>query len=180
MDSASALTSAPLIRRFTGGRHFDLNTDVPKFFVQGAQGTSEYLIKNLTGVAKNLVSMVIDFSIVLMIFFYLLRDGEDYYHSLRELTPLHDEDKAEVYDTLTSTLSAVMRGLLLTALIQGVAIGLGLLVTGRAVLGIPRGDCPRRAGCCRSAEPRSYGFRRCSTSATSADGRSRSCSRYGA
>ncbi len=119
-----------LVKRFTGGKHFDLNTDVPKFFVQGAQGTSEYLIKNLTGVAKNIVSMVIDFSIVLMIFFYLLRDGEDYYHSLRELTPLHDEDKAEVYDTLTSTLSAVMRGLLLTALIQGVAIGLGLLVTG--------------------------------------------------
>ena len=35
-----------------------------------------------------------------------------------------------MYDTLSSTLSAVMRGLLLTALIQGVAIGLGLLVTG--------------------------------------------------
>jgi len=119
-----------LVRRFTGGRRFDLNTEVPKFFVQGAQGTSEYLIKNLTGVAKNVVSFVIDFTIVLMIFFYLLRDGEDYYASLRELTPLHDDDKAAVYDTLSSTLSAVMRGLLLTALIQGLAIGLGLLVTG--------------------------------------------------
>ncbi len=128
-----------LIRRFTGGRHFDLNTDVPKFFVQGAQGTSEYLIKNLTGVAKNLVSLVIDFSIVLMIFFYLLRDGEDYYKSLRELTPLHDEDKAEVYDTLTSTLSAVMRGLLLTALIQCVAIWPRPAGDRSAVLGIPRG-----------------------------------------
>jgi predicted PurR-regulated permease PerM len=119
-----------MVKRFTGGRRFDLNTEVPKFFVQGAQGTSEFLLKNLTGVAKNVVSMVINFTIVLMIFFYLLRDGEDYYQSLRELTPLHDDDKAVVYDTLTSTLSAVMRGLLLTALIQGVAIGLGLLVTG--------------------------------------------------
>jgi predicted PurR-regulated permease PerM len=119
-----------IIKRVTGGRKFDLNTEVPKFFVQGAQGTSEFLVKNLTGMAKNVVSLVIDFSIVLMVFFYLLRDGEDYYQSLRELTPLHEDDKAEVYDTLTSTLSAVMRGLLLTALIQGVAIGLGLLITG--------------------------------------------------
>ena len=119
-----------LVKRITGGRKFDLNTEVPKFFVQGAQGTSEFLVKNLTGVAKNLVSLVIDFSIVLMVFFYLLRDGEEYYQSLRELTPLHEEDKAAVYDTLTSTLSAVVRGLLLTALIQGVAIGLGLLATG--------------------------------------------------
>jgi predicted PurR-regulated permease PerM len=119
-----------LVRRFTGGRRFDLNTEVPKFFVQGAQGTSEFLVKNLTGVAKNVASFVIDFTIVLMIFFYLLRDGEDYYQSLRELTPMHEDDKAAVYGTLTSTLSAVIRGLLLTALIQGVAIGLGLLVTG--------------------------------------------------
>jgi predicted PurR-regulated permease PerM len=121
---------APLLKRYAGPKGFDINTDVPKFFVQGAQGTSEFLLKNLTGVAKNVVTLVIDFSIVLMIFFYLLRDGEDYYKLLRELTPLHEDDKAVVYDTLTSTLSAVMRGLLLTALIQGVAIGLGLLFTG--------------------------------------------------
>jgi len=121
---------APMLKRFAGNRKFDINTDVPKFFVQGAQGTSEFLLKNLTGVARNVVTLVIDFSIVLMIFFYLLRDGEDYYKLLRELTPLHDDDKAVVYDTLTSTLSAVMRGLLLTALIQGVAVGIGLLVTG--------------------------------------------------
>ena len=121
---------ASIVRRVTGGKSFDLQTDVPKFFVQGARGTSEFLLANLSGVAKNLVALVIDFSIVLMIFFYLLRDGEAYYKSLRELTPLHQEDKAVVYDTLASTLSAVMRGLLLTALIQGVAVGLGLLATG--------------------------------------------------
>jgi predicted PurR-regulated permease PerM len=121
---------APYLKRLGIGAQFDVNRDVPKFFVQGAQGTSQYLIKNLTSAAKNIVSIVIDFGVVLMIFFYLLRDGEQYYHSLRDLTPLHEDDKAAVFDTLTSTLSAVMRGLLLTALIQGVAIGLGLLFTG--------------------------------------------------
>ncbi len=133
-----------LIARISGGRRFDLSTDIPKLFVQGAQGTSQYLIKNLTGVARNVASVLIDFGIVLMIFFYLLRDGEDYYKSLRELTPLHDDDKAVVYDTLTSTLSAVMRGLLLTALIQGLAIGIGLLMTGVpywAFLGVLSAGC---------------------------------------
>jgi predicted PurR-regulated permease PerM len=120
---------APIMRRYAG-RGFDANADAPKLLMEGAQGTSEFLIKNVTGVAKNLVTAVIDFSIILMIFFYLLRDGEDYYRNLRELTPLHEDDKAVVFDTLTSTLSAVMRGLLLTALIQGVAVGIGLLFTG--------------------------------------------------
>jgi len=120
---------APILHRY-GGAGVDLNTDGPKLLMQGAQGTSEFLIKNLSGVAKNVVAAIIDFSIVLMVFFYLLRDGEDYYKNLRELTPLHDDDKAVVFDTLTSTLSAVMRGLLLTALMQGFTIGIGLLFTG--------------------------------------------------
>ncbi len=118
------------LRRFGSSRHFDVNTDVPKFFAQGAQGTSEFLLKNLTSAAKNIVGVIIDFGIVLMVFFYLLRDGEDYYDSLRDLTPLHDDDKKLVFDTLTTTLSAVMRGLLLTAVIQGVVVGIGLLMTG--------------------------------------------------
>ena len=119
---------APIMHRYAGGRGFDAN-DAPKLLMQGAQGTSEFLLRNLTGVAKNVVTAIVDFAIILMIFFYLLRDGEDYYRNLRELTPLHDDDKAVVYDTLTSTLSAVMRGLLLNELVQGFAIGIVLLFT---------------------------------------------------
>ncbi|MGH7986576.1 MAG: AI-2E family transporter [Candidatus Binataceae bacterium] len=59
---------------------------------------------------------------MLFTLFYMLRDGETYYEGLRELTPLHERDKATVFDTLRTTLSAVMRGLMLTALLDGVSI----------------------------------------------------------
>ena len=58
------------------------STSIPRcrsFSCRARRAPANTCIKNLTGVAKNLVSFVIDFSIVLMIFFYLLRDGEDYY-----------------------------------------------------------------------------------------------------
>jgi predicted PurR-regulated permease PerM len=121
---------APIVRRYASPNGFDINTDLPKIFMQGAQGTSEYLVRNLTLFARNIVSVVLDFGIGGMVFFYLLRDGEYYYNSVRDLTPLHEDDKAVVFDTLTTTLAAVMRGLMLTALVQGFAIGIGLLVTG--------------------------------------------------
>ena len=121
---------APIVKRYAGPNGFDIDRDLPNLFMQGAQGTSQYLVRNLTGFARNIVGVVIDFGIALMVFFYLLRDGEHYYNLLRELTPLHEDDKAAVFDTLTSTLAAVMRGLLLTALVQGFAIGLGMLITG--------------------------------------------------
>jgi predicted PurR-regulated permease PerM len=59
-----------------------------------------------------------------------LRDGESYYAGLRELTPLHEEDKAAVFETLRATLSSVMRGLMLTAVVDGAALGLAYLALG--------------------------------------------------
>lgn len=120
---------APLMGRLSGHR-FNAETELPKYFVQGAQFTSQYLLKNVTSAAKNVASVVIDFGLILLVFFYLLRDGESYYDSIRHLTPLHEDDKGAIFDTLRGTLSAVMRGLLLTALVQGVTIGIGLLITG--------------------------------------------------
>jgi predicted PurR-regulated permease PerM len=70
------------------------------------------------------------FSIALITFFYLVRDGERYYESLRELTPLHDADKAAIFETLRLTLSSVMRGLMVSSLLDGVTLGIGYLVLG--------------------------------------------------
>ncbi len=120
---------APLLER-VAGRELRIDEDLPKFLVQGVQFTSQYLLRNVASAAKNVIGIVIDFAIVLFTFFYLLRDGEGYYEAIRQMTPLHEDDKEAIFETLRSTLSAVMRGLLLTALAQGVIIGLGLFVAG--------------------------------------------------
>ena len=112
------------------GYRIRVEDEAPKYALQAAQIASEYMGKHLSSAARNALTAVIDFGIVLLVFFYLLRDGESYYEALRRLTPLHEEDKETIYETLRSTLSSVMRGLMLTALLQGVTIGLGLLVCG--------------------------------------------------
>ncbi|MGO9454171.1 MAG: AI-2E family transporter [Candidatus Binataceae bacterium] len=119
---------ASINRRLAG--RFKIEDEAPKYAMQAAQVTSEYVAKNATNVAKNALTAVIDFGIILLVFFYLLRDGESYYKSVRNLTPLHEDDKETIYETLRSTLSSVIRGLMLTALLQGVTIGIGLLACG--------------------------------------------------
>ncbi|HUA33352.1 MAG TPA: AI-2E family transporter [Candidatus Binataceae bacterium] len=109
---------------------YELNDQLPKVAMQAAQVTSDYVMKNGTQVARNIAGFVFDFSIALLAFFYMLRDGDYYYQSLRSLTPLHEDDKAAIFETLRATLSSVIRGLMLTALLQGVTIGIGLLVFG--------------------------------------------------
>jgi predicted PurR-regulated permease PerM len=110
--------------------HIKLEEELPKVALQVTQLTSDTMVGYVTGTFKNLASFVIDFGLALMILFYLLRDGEGYYHALRNMTPLHEDDKHAVFESLRVTLSSVMRGLLVTSLIQGVLIGAGLAITG--------------------------------------------------
>ncbi|MGH7812603.1 MAG: AI-2E family transporter [Candidatus Binataceae bacterium] len=109
---------------------YKLSKHLPELTMNAARTVSNYVVENATQAARNAVTFVIDFGFALFAFFYFLRDGEYYYESLRELAPMHDEDKNAVFDTLRSTLSAVMRGLMLTAALQGVTVGLGLLIFG--------------------------------------------------
>lgn len=109
-----------------------LEEELTGLAISAAKLTSDALVSNVTGVARNLAFFFIDFGVMLLTFFYLLRDGEGYFEALRNLTPLHEDDKGAVFDSLRNSLSAVMRGLLLTALAQGFMVGAAF-----AVLGVP-------------------------------------------
>ncbi len=118
------------IAKKMGERGYKLDEELPKLTLQAAQITSDYVAKNATSAAKNMLGFIVDFGIALLAFFYLLRDGDFYYRGLRDLTPLHEDDKKAIFDTLRTTLSSVMRGLMLTAVLQGVSIGIGMLIFG--------------------------------------------------
>jgi predicted PurR-regulated permease PerM len=107
-----------------------LDDEIKDVVVQSAKVTSDYVLAHGGSAASNVASFLLHFGIALLTFFYLLRDGESYYEGIRSLTPLHEQDKAVIFDTLRSTLSSVMRGLMLTAVLDGVTIGLGYLVFG--------------------------------------------------
>jgi predicted PurR-regulated permease PerM len=118
------------IAKRMGERGYKLDEQLPKLTLQAARLTSDYVVKNASSAARNVVAFVVDVGIALLAFFYLLRDGDYYYKTLRDLTPLHDDDKKAIFDTLRTTLSSVMRGLMLTAVLQGVSIGIGMLIFG--------------------------------------------------
>src|SRR5258708_22262666 len=118
------------INKKMADRGYKLDQELPKLTLQAAQITSNYVAKNATQAAKNVFGFIIDFGIALLAFFYLLRDGDYYYKALRDLTPLHEDDKKAIFDTLRTTRSSVMRGLMLTAVLQGVSIGIGMLIFG--------------------------------------------------
>jgi predicted PurR-regulated permease PerM len=107
-----------------------LEDEIPQLAVRAAKLTSEYMVGHVTAAARNVLSFIWDFFLIIFTLFYLLRDGESYYEAIRNLTPLHEEDKHAIFETLRSTLSSVMRGLMVTAALQAIVIGFGLYLFG--------------------------------------------------
>jgi predicted PurR-regulated permease PerM len=107
-----------------------LEDEINSVSIGSAKLVSSYILLHSGAVASNLANFVFHFAIALITLFYLLRDGEAYYLTLLELMPLHEDDKVAIFETLSATLSSVMRGLMLTALLDGVIIGLGYIVCG--------------------------------------------------
>ncbi|SRR5579875_82862 len=118
------------LRRMLEARGIRLEDKISKLAYEAARLISDYIVLHASYVARNVVAALVDFGIVLITFFYLLRDGNYYYEQLRALTPLHVEDKRAIFETLRATLSSVMRGLMLAAFAQGLSIGIGYLVCG--------------------------------------------------
>jgi predicted PurR-regulated permease PerM len=107
-----------------------LEDEIRTIGIVSLKTVSNYLVKHGGAAASNVASFLFHFVIAMLTLFYLLRDGESWYDGIRELTPLEEDDKLAVFDNLRLTLSAVMRGLMLTALLDGLALGLGYLTLG--------------------------------------------------
>jgi predicted PurR-regulated permease PerM len=118
------------LAQMLAGHGIKLEDEISSLSVQSAKALSQTVLRKGGAVAGNVAVFLFHFAVALTTFFYLLRDGESYYERVRELTPLHEEDKRAIFETLHLTLSSVMRGLILTSLLDGLALGLAYLILG--------------------------------------------------
>jgi predicted PurR-regulated permease PerM len=124
LDRLFAWPPTAAFSNFLARHGIDLQREMSLLALQGARLASQLVVRNLTDVARNVASFSLHFIIMLTTFFFVLRDGADYYRALFEITPLHERDKREVFDALSRTLAAVIRGVMLTAAAQGVLLGI--------------------------------------------------------
>jgi predicted PurR-regulated permease PerM len=106
------------------------DVDLPSLALQGANTASQFIVSHATGVARNLFVFLFDFLIMSFSLFFLFRDGEGFYHTLRDLIPMEPEHKEQIFHRFYETVSAVVQGMVATAVAQGVLVGLGLWALG--------------------------------------------------
>lgn len=98
--------------------------------VAGAKVLSQFLVGQMGDLLKNTFVLMTDFFIMLLVLFFLFKDGRDWLSALYELIPMDESHKQKIVARLDLTIRAVVKGLLVTAIVQGALAGLAYVVLG--------------------------------------------------
>jgi predicted PurR-regulated permease PerM len=90
----------------------------------------DFAVEQMTLGAANLVVLTVKFIFMLLTLFFVFRDGEAFYHWVRSTIPLSTGQQAQVFDRLAGTVTAVMYGIGIAAIVQGTLSGLAYWILG--------------------------------------------------
>ncbi|HNG46003.1 MAG TPA: AI-2E family transporter, partial [Elusimicrobiota bacterium] len=107
--------------------------DIQDVLLRNIEGLGHQLSATGAAVLKNLVFFIFQTFVMLFTLFFLFRDGARLLHQLVQLIPMESVHKEHILNRLNQTLTAVVRGMFITASVQGLLAGIGftgsLLIT---------------------------------------------------
>lgn len=104
--------------------------DLRGFFMDHLGRMSSGIAVHIGGILKNTVMLVVNLVIMIVALFFFFRDGESHYRTVSSLFPFSDEQKLSITAKFMDTFNAVIAGLFLIALIQGILTAVGLVIFG--------------------------------------------------
>lgn len=90
------------------------------------------IVQNLGAFFTGIFTLVFQIFLLVLALFYFFRDGEKFRSHFIGLSPLSDRYDRTILGRLESAINAVVRGVLLIAVIQGIVSGIGF-----AIFGVP-------------------------------------------
>lgn len=100
---------------------------------QGLRNVSKVMVDKVSNLLKNFAVFTLHIFFLIVAIFFFFRDGARYARFLIQLLPLESHHQELVVSTFSRTVSAVMRGMFVTALVQGILAGAGFAVAGLPV-----------------------------------------------
>ena len=95
-----------------------------------ARVAAGWLANHLGAIASSVASLFVSFFIFLFALFYFLCDGKKFKKALIEISPLQSSDDELILSRLELAVTSIIRGNLVTALIQGALTGIGFGIFG--------------------------------------------------
>ncbi len=110
---------------------FDIKeADILKKLATVVQDTALTAFKSVTGFVSFPISFAVKFFFMLLMLFFLLKDGQNLGSSVYKVLPFPDDIEKDVVDRLKEVIKVLMAGNLLIMFLQGLMLGLGMAIAG--------------------------------------------------
>ncbi len=105
-------------------RHMTSSRDLETFLLQSSKALSGFVLDQVAGLAKNAFLLAANFLVMIVTLFFFFRDGRRLLDGLYQIIPLEDSHKAKIFSRLDQTITAVVKGIVITAIVQGLLAGI--------------------------------------------------------
>lgn len=100
------------------------------WIAEGARNLLQMLASMSGRVFLGAIGTLVSFTLTLFLLFFFIRDGDRMFATARVLIPLPPERKARLFAHLAAVIRAVVYGTGLTALLQGLLVGIAFAIVG--------------------------------------------------
>lgn len=104
--------------------------DVISYLTQGIQTLSTALVSQSTNILTSLFWMIVNFFLLVFTMYFFYKDGTYLMSSFAKVIPLPKQYEKEIFEKFRSVSLAMLYGVFLTAIAQGILGGIGLAVAG--------------------------------------------------
>ncbi|MDE3018975.1 MAG: AI-2E family transporter [Nitrospirota bacterium] len=104
--------------------------NLDEFVLDSAKALKQFLVEEVTGIVENVFLLSVNFLVMILVLFFLFKDGARLFDGFYRVVPLDKSHKTRIFVRLDQTLRAVVKGVLVAAVAQGFAAGLAYAVLG--------------------------------------------------
>lgn len=97
--------------------------NIEDFLLQSAMTLRGFLLDELAGLAKNAFLLGWNFLVMGITLFFFFKDGQRLFESLYRIIPLEQSHKQTIFSRLDQIMRAVVKGVIITAIVQGLVAG---------------------------------------------------------
>ncbi|MGB5102865.1 MAG: AI-2E family transporter [Steroidobacteraceae bacterium] len=105
-------------------------TQLQGWLVEGTRNVLERIATSGGSMVLGAVGTVVSFMLMLFVLFFVLRDGPAFAIKVVRLLPIEERRRSRLWQHLQDVTRAVFVGIGLTALVQGVLVGIGFWIAG--------------------------------------------------
>lgn len=106
------------------------SVDLVSSITQAAQAFSGSLVEQSTNLIKSIVWLILNFFLLVFAMYFFFKDGVFIVESIEKIIPLPKHFGTEIFQKFRQVSLAMLYGVFLTAIVQGILGGIGLAVAG--------------------------------------------------